>query len=115
MVPSRSFHVHSVGPFMTSFSRSSLTAAHEFSARHRSLLEASAQAGCFHCGSLFHPRDITRWIREPGGGLDPFTAACPRCDIDAVLPSVAPVPLTGEFLAQMRVRWFDEMSAEDAP
>jgi hypothetical protein len=37
---------------------------------------------------------------------DGVTALCPRCGIDAVLPSAVPVALTAELLAAMHAHWF---------
>ena len=83
--------------------------AHYFSSRHRDSLMKSDQAGCFDCLAIFDPSEITEWIKEspfrdrPAGE----TAVCPRCGTDTVLAS-ADVPLTAEFLKQMKVRWCAE-------
>lgn len=74
-------------------------------------MAASDMAGCFHCGALFAPTEITEWIDEPAAddGSAPAvaqaTAACPRCTMDAVLPSTA-MPLSPELLARMAERYF---------
>ena len=78
---------------------------------HRDLLARSDRAGCFHCGALFSPTEITEWINEPpaehSGQVTPagVTALCPRCGMDAVLPS-ATVPISPELLAQMAEHYF---------
>ena len=77
-----------------------LESIHGFSDHHRELLAQSERAGCFYCRRTFDPREITKWV---DGGV---TALCPRCGIDAVLPSAMPVPLTAELLASMHSRWF---------
>jgi hypothetical protein len=82
----------------------SLEAAHERSMNHRDEIASSDLCGCFHCRSTFPPGDIREWADEVDGlGT---TALCPRCGIDSVLGSASGYPLTGEFLAQMRRRWF---------
>jgi hypothetical protein len=51
--------------------------------------------GCFYCGHLFMPKEITDWVDENQ------TALCPRWGIDSVIGSVAGFPLTKEFLDEM--------------
>jgi hypothetical protein len=59
---------------------------------------------------MFDPREVMDWIDgrqvETGSSDDGATALCPRCGIDSVLPSAAPIQLTKELLAEMRVHWF---------
>jgi hypothetical protein len=82
-----------------------------FCTRHRDLLTRSDRAGCFHCGSIFSPTEITEWIAEPpaahSGNVTPegVTALCPQCGMDAVLPS-ATVPISPDLLAQMAEHYF---------
>ena len=82
-----------------------------FCTRHRDLLARSAAAGCFHCSAIFAPSEIVEWIDEPpapkSGAVTASgeTALCPRCGIDAVLPS-ATVALSPELLAQMAHHYF---------
>lgn len=82
-----------------------------FCTRHRDLLARSEAAGCFHCGGIFTPSQIREWIDEPpaptSGAVSErgVTAVCPRCGMDAVLPS-ATVPLSPELLAQMANHYF---------
>lgn len=77
---------------------------HRFCTRNRSRLAESDRAGCFYCEVLFPPSEITEWIDgrqvETGNVNDGVTALCPRCGIDAVLPSAAPIRLTSELLAR---------------
>ena len=69
---------------------------------HRELLTRSDRAGCFYCHQMFDPREISEWIdAQSVETLRKPTALCPRCGIDAVLPSAMPMPLTAEFLAAM--------------
>ncbi|HEX6049454.1 MAG TPA: hypothetical protein VFZ21_09300 [Gemmatimonadaceae bacterium] len=89
------------------YNRADLESIHRFSDHHRELLARSERAGCFYCRRMYDPREITEWIDGPqfesAGGV---TALCPRCGIDAVLPSAMPVPLTAELLAEMHSQWF---------
>ena len=93
------------------YSPADLEAIHRFSDHHRELFGRSDRAGCFHCRQTFNPREITDWIDGPqptsGEMTDGGTALCPRCGIDAVLPSAMPSPLTSELLAAMHAHWFD--------
>ena len=78
---------------------------------HRDLLARSDRAGCFHCGAIFSPTEITEWIGEPPAmpsgtvTANGVTALCPRCGMDAVLPS-ATVSISRDLLAQMAEHYF---------
>jgi hypothetical protein len=90
--------------------RADLESIHPFSDHHRDALAQSDQAGCFYCQAFFHTSEITDWADEPrdaeGEFDDEVTALCPRCGIDAVLPSAAPIKLDAELLAEMHRYWF---------
>lgn len=90
--------------------RADLESLHRFSSRHRELLAGSLRAGCFHCLTIFDPAEIVDWVDGPasvsGDTNEGVTALCPRCGIDAVLPS-AVVDLDAELLAEMHRHWFD--------
>ena len=87
-----------------------LRSIHRFSSQHRALLAHSERAGCFYCEAEFAPSEITDWSDGPQvetGDLDDgVTALCPRCGIDAVLPSAAPIRWDATLLAEMRAHWF---------
>ena len=91
--------------------RADLESTHKHSSRHRDVLARSDRAGCFYCQAFFDPSEITDWIDgrfvETGDTADGITALCPRCGIDAVLPSAAPIPLDPDVLAQMHHHWFE--------
>lgn len=76
-----------------------LDAIHRYCTHHRPLLERSASAGCISCGASFAPAEIKDWV-------DSDTAKCPRCGVDSVLPSAAPVMLDERMLHAMRTYWF---------
>ncbi|NLI53052.1 MAG: cytoplasmic protein [Clostridiales bacterium] len=80
-----------------------LIRAHEFCTGHRAQLQQDQICGCFYCLRLFHPREITEWIDEPGG-----TALCPHCGIDAVIGESSRLPMTKDFLRRMHQYWFTE-------
>lgn len=90
--------------------RSDLESIHRFSSKHRDLLGASRFACCFYCKSRFSPAEIEEWIDgghvETGDAADGITALCPRCGIDAVLPSAAPVHWDDFLLDEMNEYWF---------
>ncbi len=78
-----------------------LETLHWFSDNHRELINQSTFLGCFCCVQMFEPV-IFEWI---DGGT---TALCPKCGVDAVLPSALPVPLNTQLLHDMNVRWFSK-------
>lgn len=83
---------------------------HRCSSRHRELLAAASRAGCFYCGAVFAPSEITDWVdgrqAEPGSLDHGVTALCPRCGIDSVLPDIGTIAITPHLLAEMREFWF---------
>jgi hypothetical protein len=92
--------------------RADLESIHKYSNHHRELLARSDRAGCFYCEAMFAPSEIVDWVDGPqletGSTDDGVTALCPRCGIDAVLPSAAPISLTAEVLAAMHYHWFEK-------
>ena len=93
-----------------SLDRADQESLHRYSSRNRALLERSDRAGCFYCQSLFDPKEIVDWVDgrqvETGDTADGVTALCPRCGIDSVLPSAAPITLTQDLLSEMNAHWF---------
>ena len=69
---------------------------HELSWKHKALILASKQCGCFHSCQ----RKIEEWPEREG------TAICPRCGIHSVLPEKSGVGLTAELLEEMHRYWF---------
>ena len=74
--------------------------AHRFSSLHRKELEKDKFCGCFYCGKIFHPSNITEWIDDGN------TALCPYCGIDAVIGESSGYPITEQFLKGMYMEWF---------
>ncbi|MDR0654418.1 MAG: hypothetical protein LBG12_14085, partial [Synergistaceae bacterium] len=57
--------------------------------------------GCFHCLSIFSPREIKEWVKDKAG-----TAICPHCGIDSIIGAYSGYPITKESLAKMKAYWF---------
>jgi hypothetical protein len=91
-------------------SRADLESIHKFSSKHRDLLATSEFAGCFYCGARFDPNEVMDWVDglqvETGSTDDGITALCPRCGIDAVLPSAAPIRWDASLLDEMNQHFF---------
>jgi NAD-dependent SIR2 family protein deacetylase len=77
-----------------------LKLAHKHSSKHRAEIESSANCGCFYCGKMFSPAEITDWL-ENGQ-----TAQCPKCGIDSVLGSSSGLLISRELLDEMNNYWF---------
>ena len=92
--------------------RADFESVHAFSSRNRELLARSERAGCFHCQALFDADEIKDWVDgrqvDTGSLDDGETALCPKCGVDAVLPSGAPITLDDTLLAEMRHHFFDQ-------
>jgi hypothetical protein len=76
--------------------------AHKHCTAHRAVVESSDLCGCFYCLGVFKPSEIAKWVDSEN------TALCPKCGIDSVIGSQSEVPLTPEFLGQMRHHWFEK-------
>ena len=75
--------------------------AHQFSVNNRKQLEQSSVCGCFYCGKIFNPNEITEWIPEKSG-----TALCPYCGIDSVIGEASGFQITEQLLKEMNQYWF---------
>ena len=78
-----------------------VTLAHKFSIHNRKQLGKSKKCGCFYCGEIFTPDEITNYLNEGCG-----TALCPRCGIDSVIGDSSGYPITEDFMQKMHERWF---------
>ena len=78
--------------------------AHMHSAGHREELLKSELCGCFFCLETYPPSAIEEWVDEVNGVGT--TALCPRCGIDFMIGSASGIPITREFLQQMKSIWF---------
>jgi hypothetical protein len=90
--------------------RADLESIWKFCTANRELLARSERGGCFYCEAMFDPAEVEFWVdgRQPETGStdDGVTALCPRCGIDAVLPSAAPIQLSIEMLGEMHRHYF---------
>ncbi len=75
-------------------------AAHKHSSNHRAEILASELCGCFYCGEIYSPIEITEWV-DSGN-----CARCPQCSIDSVIGSNSGYHITPEFLQDMHDYWF---------
>ena len=78
-----------------------LEVIHAHSIHHRADVERSERCGCFYCEAMFASAEIVEWVYGSAEFPDGDTALCPRCDINAVLPS-AVMDVTPELLSEMR-------------
>lgn len=62
-------------------------------------LMSSKLCGCYHCGSIFKPEELTDndWIQDLHGR----TAVCPKCGIDAVIGDVSGIPIRKDVLDEL--------------
>lgn len=75
--------------------------AHDCSIRNKEQIEKSEKCGCFSCGAIFSPSEITDYAAD-----EEPTAPCPYCGIDAVIGDASGFPITSKFLNEMNKRWF---------
>ena len=84
------------------------TEAYSHASNHRGEIEASTQAGCFHCLAVFPAKQIVNWVDGGATGL------CPRCGVDALIGDKVLVTVRRGFLERMQARWFSEKRATTA-
>jgi hypothetical protein len=84
--------------------------AHAHAANNRNEIIRSTNCGCFYCGEIFAPTEITRWLDDWHSNRQRFTATCPRCGVDAVIGDKAGYVFSKEFLSGMYDRWFSTNS-----
>ncbi|MBR1823574.1 MAG: cytoplasmic protein [Ruminococcus sp.] len=83
-----------------------VTRAHLFSNNHMEALKKDKICGCFYCLKIFPPSEIEEWIIADNDCDRYGTAICPYCGIDYVIGESSGYPITKEFLARMKKRWF---------
>jgi hypothetical protein len=97
--------------------RADLKSIHRYSSKNRDLLSGSEFAACFYCLARFNPEEIQDWVDgeqvESGDLDDGVTALCPKCGIDAVLPSAAPINWDTTLLSEMQAYWFKRDKVKD--
>ena len=65
------------------------------SLNNKEALSKSKLCGCYHCGRIFSPNEVEYYMESP----TEQTAACPFCEMDAVIPSTDEFPITEEKLS----------------
>ncbi len=65
---------------------------------NKSKLLKSKKAGCFWCLKVFEASEVYGWL----DGKPDYTAACPHCTIDSVMPESDEYVLDEEFLTAIR-------------
>ncbi len=89
------------GEMAEPYSDNDLLAAHTCCTGNKEQLMSDRVCGCFHCLSIYDPKEIHTWIDKGTTGL------CPRCGVDAILGESSGYPITKEFLQKMQRRWFE--------
>ena len=80
--------------------------AHRFCNNHMAQIKRDSICGCFYCGKIFNPIEITEWIITDSDCDREGTAICPYCGIDSVIGESSGFPITKEFLEKMNRYWF---------
>ena len=75
--------------------------AHDCCFSNKEQIEKSEKCGCFFCGEIFSPSEITDYLPD-----EPPTAECPFCFTDSVIGDASGFPITKDFLKKMKKRWF---------
>ena len=83
-----------------------LRLAHKCACSHMETLKKDKKCGCFYCGTIFDPAEITDWIIADNDCDRGGTAMCPYCGIDSVIGESSGFPITKEFLKRMEAYWF---------
>jgi|ERR1700733_9270606 len=86
-----------------------LLEAHRHCTLNAQEIASSTICGCFYCREMYVPAEVTEWIDDTVHGKEGRTALCPKCSIDSVIGSAAGFPITADFLAAMRERWFEQI------
>lgn len=81
--------------------------AHRLANNHKPELESDRVCGCFCCGQIFFPSEITEWIIVNNPCDRRGTAICPHCGVDSVIGESSGYPITDDFMKAMNQIWFD--------
>ena len=71
--------------------------AHDCCFSNKEQIEKSEKCGCFFCGEIFSPSEITDYLPD-----EPPTAECPFCYTDSVIGDASGFPITKDFLKKMK-------------
>ena len=75
--------------------------AHDCCFSNKEQIEKSEKCGCFFCGEIFSPSEITDYLPD-----EPPTAECPFCHTDSIIGDASGFHITKDFLKKMKKRWF---------
>lgn len=67
--------------------------------RNKSQLASASKAGCYQCGAIFDPKEITEYTDQGD------TAVCPKCSEDAVIPESVTLKITTDYLKSVKEFW----------
>ena len=81
-----------------------LNKIYEHCSNNKEELLKSEKCGCFNCLTIFDPKEIFEWIEFDEGE---YTAFCPYCAIDSILPESDEYELTEDLLKKMHKRWME--------
>jgi hypothetical protein len=80
---------------------------HRYSSRNRGAVAISEECGCFYCVQIFKAFEVETYTpHRPKKGVRWESALCPRCGMDALLPS-SEVALSLGLLQEMYEYWFE--------
>lgn len=74
---------------------------HKMSIYNKTAVLASKQVGCFSCATIFPPDQIKHWV----DGDPDYTAMCPHCGRDALIPESPLYQLDMHLLKVMQQRY----------
>lgn len=92
------------------YSTEDLIKYHRLCTSHKTALSQSERAGCFYCLTIFPTSHIKNWC----DGKPDYTAFCPVCGHDSVLPDNDDVQISEELLKAMQLHWFHALVIVDA-
>lgn len=82
---------------------------HSASYENEEVIRASDECGCFSCGSIYPSSEVLHFNNH--------TAFCPYCHIDSVIGDASGLPISQDFLEDMKEAWFgfdeDDYNEED--
>lgn len=82
---------------------------HKSSFQNKEACEKASICGCFHCLQVFPSSEIKNWHEEKRaeGG---FTALCPYCGIDSVIPHSKEKSFDVQILKEMQKEFFENVT-----
>ncbi len=72
----------------------------KFAMHNKEQLIGAENCGCYHCMTLFQPKEIKEWTDNG------TTAICPNCNVDAVLADGPDLQMDKDVLMKINKYWF---------